>query len=156
MNDDYKTIDLKNDLNRMMKAVKNKNMSDFGKSTMNLQLEMPEIPKINNSLVEEHMEKTELYQEKSLKILESINANTANIYSIVELIRVSNDKQDILISILNDILLIAKAKNKEEADSLFKKVVDRINNGVDTADSMVKILGWATTIYQVVISFLSK
>lgn len=156
MNDDYKTIDLKNDLNRMMKAVKNKNMSDFGKSTMNLQLEMPEIPKINNSLVEEHMEKTELYHEKSLKILESINANTANIYSIVELIRVSNDKQDILISILNDILLIAKAKNKEEADSLFKKVVDRINNGVDTADSMIKILGWATTIYQVVISFLSK
>lgn len=156
MNDNYKSIGLKYNLDQMKEAVKNVNMDDFGKVTMNMRLETPEIPKINNSLVEEHMEKTEQYHEKSLKILESINANTANIYSIVELIRASNDKQDELIAILKDILMIAKARDKEEADSSFKKVVERINVGVDTADSMIKILGWATTIYQVVISMLQK
>lgn len=156
MNDNYKSIGLKYNLDQMKEAVKNVNMDDFGKATMNMRLETPEIPKIKNSLVEEHMEKTEQYHEKSLKILESINANTANIYSIVELIRASNNKQDELIAILKDILMIAKARDKEEADSSFKKVVERINVGVDTADSMIKILGWATTIYQVVISMLAK
>ena len=55
-----------------------------------------------------------------------------------------------------EILTIAKAKEKKEAESLFKKVTSKINDSVETADSAIKLFGWATTIYNMVITMLPQ
>ena len=47
-----------------------------------------------------------------------------------------------------------KAKNKKEADNLFKKIMGKINDTTDNVDSMIKIVGWATTIYNMVLPLL--
>ena len=88
-------------------------------------------------------------------MLSSINQNTANLYTLVELISKSNEKQDEIIELVSEILAIAKAKDKEEAGGLLKKNMTKINDSVETADSMVKLVGWTTTIYNMVINMMS-
>lgn len=101
-----------------------------------------------------YFEKTQEYQQKSLEVLQSINENTANLYTMIELISQSNDKQDELISLMTEALSLAKAKSKEEADTLFKKIMSKINDTADSVESMIKIVGWATTVYNMVLPLL--
>lgn len=101
-----------------------------------------------------YFEKTQEYQKKSLEVLQSINENTANLYTMVELINQNNEKQDELIVLMTEILSLAKAKSKGEADALFKKILAKINNTTDNVDSMIKIVGWATTVYNMVLPLL--
>ena len=103
---------------------------------------------------EGYFEKTQEYQQKSLEVLQSINENTANLYTMVELINQNNEKQDELIALMTEILSLAKAKNKSEADSLFKKIMGKINDTADSAETMIKIVGWATTVYNMVLPLL--
>lgn len=103
-----------------------------------------------------HMKKTEDYQEKSLQILQSIEQNTANLYTVVDMISQSNDNQDKLIAIISEILMIAKAKEQAEADSLFKKAITAINDTVETAESIAKLYSWATMVYKIVTTTILK
>ncbi len=105
---------------------------------------------------EGYFEKTQEYQQKSLEVLESINENTANLYSLVELISRSNDKQDELIGLLAEVLSLAKAKDKAEADSMFKRILEKITTTTDSVESMKKIIGWATAVYDIVLPLLTK
>jgi len=105
---------------------------------------------------EGYFEKTQEYQQKSLEVLQSINENTANLYTMVELINQNNEKQDELIALMTEILSLAKAKSKAEADSLFKKIMGKINDTTDNVDSMIKIVGWATTVYNMVLPMLPQ
>lgn len=101
-----------------------------------------------------YFERTQEYQQKSLEVLQSINKNTANLYTIVELISRSNDKQDELIALMTEVFSLAKAKSKEEADTMFKKIIGKINDTADSVDSILKIVGWATTVYNMVLPLL--
>ena len=101
-----------------------------------------------------YFEKTQEYQQKSLEMLQSINENTANLYTMIELISQSNDKQDEVIALMTEVLSLAKAKSKEEADTLFKKIMSKINDTADSVESMIKIVGWATTVYNMVLPLL--
>lgn len=112
-----------------------------------------ELPQIEPIPIREHMEKTEQYQEKSLQILEAINQNTANLFLLVDLINKSNEKQDIIIELISEILSISKAKNKEEAKSLYSRVMSKITSLVEDGETLYKICGYATTVYSMVSTF---
>jgi len=164
MDDSYKPIDPSSPLGQMMEKFKGIDVSKFMPS-----YPLPDYDFINRQIQESiqdvdidpiipegYFEKTQEYQEKSLEMLQAINTNTANLYTLVDLISNANDKQDELIELISEVLTIAKAKDKEEADSLLEKAVNKINETVNTGDSMVKILGWATSIYNMVIAMLNK
>lgn len=110
--------------------------------------------KIDPIIPDGYFEKTQEYQQKSLEVLQSINENTANLYTMVELINKNNENQDELIELLTEILSLAKAKSKEEADTLFKKIMGKINETADNVDTMIKVVGWATAVYNMVQSML--
>lgn len=101
-----------------------------------------------------YFEKTQEYQQKSLEILQSINENTANLYTIVELINQSNESQDEIIALMTEILSLAKMKNKAEVDSLFKQIMGKVNNTAGSVDSLIKLMGWATAVYNMVCPML--
>lgn len=162
MDDSYKPIDPSSPLGQMMEKFKNIDISRLMPSYtlpdydfINRQLQ-ENIQDIDPIIPEGYFKKTQEYQEESLEMLKSINTNTANLYTLVDLISNANDKQDELIGLISKILTIAKAKDKEEAESLFKKVMGKINETVKSADSMIKIMGWATSIYSMVIAMLNK
>lgn len=162
MDDRYKPIDPSSPLGQMMEKFKNIDISRWMPSYT-----LPDYDFVNRQLQENtqdidpiipegYFKKTQEYQEESLEMLKSINTNTANLYTLVDLISNANDKQDELIGLISEILTIAKAKDKEEAESLFKNVMGKINETVKSADSMIKIMGWATSIYSMVIAMLNK
>ena len=126
---------------------------DYGAINRQIQDNLNNI-EIEPIILDGYFERTQEYQQKSLDVLQSINENTANLYTMVELISRSNDKQDELISLMTEVLSLAKAKSKEEADTLFKKIMSKINDTADSVESMIKIVGWATTVYNMVLPLL--
>ena len=99
---------------------------------------------------EDYFEKTQEYQQKSLEMLQSINENTANLYAMVELINKSNENQEELLEILSEVLAIATAKSKKEAETLFAKAMKKLTATTDNVETMMKVMGWATTIINAV------
>ena len=99
---------------------------------------------------EGYFEKNQEYQQQSLEELRAINENTAQLKVIVELIHQSNEKQDEIIALTGDILAIAKAKDKDEADTLLKKALKKISGTVDAGESILTMTQWALAIYKLV------
>ena len=162
MDDKYEPIAPDSPLGQMMEKFKSFDISklvpayptiDYDFINRQIQENIQEIDPI---IPEGYFEKSQEYQQQSLEILKSINQNTANLFTLVDLISKSNEQQDEVIGIVSEILTIAKAKEKKEAESLFKKVTSKINNSVETADSVIKLFGWATTIYNMVITMLPQ
>lgn len=164
MDDKHISIKPSNELEQMISLVKNVDFSKLNPEypvinldSINRQMrEQIKTFKVDPIIPEGYFEKSQEYQQQCLKILESINQNTANLYTLVDLISKSNDQQDELIEIVSEILSIAKSKEKKEAESLFKKVMTKINDSVDTTESIIKLVGWATTIYNMVITMLPE
>lgn len=162
MDDKYTPISPDSPFGQMLEKFKGLDVSrltpiypTFDYETMNRQMQehLKDI-EIEPVIPDGYFEKTQEYQQKSLEMLQSINENTANLYTMVELISKSNDKQDELIALMTEVLSLAKAKSKEEADTLFKKIMNKINDTADTVESMIKIVGWATTVYNMVLPLL--
>ena len=162
MDDKYTPISPDSPFGQMLEKIKGFDVSkltpvypilDYGAINRQMQEHLKDI-EIEPIIPDGYFEKTQEYQQKSLEVLQSINENTANLYTMVELINQSNDKQDELISLMTEVLSLAKAKSKEEADTLFKKIMSKINDTADSVDSIIKIVGWATTVYNMVLPLL--
>lgn len=161
MDDKYIPIDPASPLGQAIEKGKNLDLSKmtFAHPAMNYDFiyrqMLEHTQEIDPIIPEGYFEKSQEYQQQSLEMLKSINQNTANLYTLVDLISKSNEQQDEIIEIVSEILAIAKAKEKKEAESFLKKVMTKINDSVETADSMIKLAGWATAIYSMVITILS-
>ena len=162
MNDKYTPISADSPLGQMLEKFKGFDASklltvypkfDHQAIIRQMQEDIQNI-EVDPIIPEGYFERTQEYQQKSLEVLQSINENTANLYTMVELISRSNDKQDELISLMTEVLSLAKAKSKEEADTMFKKIMSKINDTADSVDSIIKIVGWATTVYNIVLPLL--
>lgn len=90
----------------------------------------------------------EAYRQETIRSLRAIEQNTANLYTLVDLINKSNDQQDELIAIIAEILTIAKATDKKEAESIYKKVMAKITQTVKDGETLAKVVGYATTVYE--------
>jgi Glu-tRNA(Gln) amidotransferase subunit E-like FAD-binding protein len=93
---------------------------------------------------DEHKKKEKEYWEESLKILKSIETNTASLVTLVDLINQGNDE---IAEIIRDLIELAKQKDKEQAESGFKRLMKRITDIQSSADTIIKLAGLAQTIY---------
>lgn len=89
----------------------------------------------------------EAYRQETIRSLRAIEQNTANLYTIVDLISKSNEQQEVLIEIITEVLSIAKSKTKEEAESKFRKVMDKITKTVEDGETLGKIGNFAITVW---------
>ena len=99
---------------------------------------MPEIIPYGKLQLEEQQELRERIE----------NYQAENLNTLVDLISKSNEQQDELISIIAEILTIAKAKDKKEAESIYKKVMGRITQTIKDGETLAKVVGYATTVYE--------
>lgn len=164
MDDKLNPIDPTGSLAQMIEKIKNFDISKYSYSIATYDIDfisqqirdsVAEVGK-NPLIPEGYFEKTQEYQQQSLEMLKSINQNTANLYTLVDLISNSNEQQDEIIEIVSEILAIAKAKDKKEAESFLKRAMSKINDTVESTESILKLVGWATAIYQIIITMLPK
>lgn len=98
----------------------------------------------------------EAYRQETIRSLNAIEQNTANLYTLVDLVSKSNEQQDELISIIAEVLTIAKAKSQGEAKSVYTKVMGRITQTIKDAETLAKIAGYATTVWQLAQPIIDK
>ena len=96
------------------------------------------------------------YREETIRSLRAIEQNTANLYTLVDLISKSNEQQDELIEIIAEVLTIAKAKNQAEAKSVYTKVMGRITQTIKDAETLAKIAGYATAVWNLAQPIIEK
>ena len=103
------------------------------------------------SVQKAHTDK-EAYQNEMLRTLHAIESNTATLHTIVELIIRNNEQQDELIAMFTEILTIAKARDKAEAETLYKKTVGKMANVIKDGEALAKLMPVVTAIYNAVSS----
>lgn len=96
------------------------------------------------------------YREETIRSLRAIEQNTANLHTLVDLISKSNEQQDELIAIIAEVLTIAKAKNQAEAKSVYTRVMGRITQTIKDAETLAKIAGYATTVWNLAQPIIEK
>lgn len=117
----------------------------LSRQMQNLNIPQPDYSKLTFP-AQEHNKEEKMYWEESLNLLKSIETNTANLATLVDLISSNNEKQDEIISIITDLFNIAKETNKEEALSKYRKVMNRINDFAGDADLLIKLSNYGASI----------
>ncbi|OYS53876.1 hypothetical protein CBF93_04145 [Limosilactobacillus reuteri] len=87
----------------------------------------------------------------SLEVLKKIEMNTAYLRDIVDLLSVNNEHQKELNDLVQSILAIAKAPDKDEAQSRYRRVMKKIGDfsAITSATlNVVKLSSLATTVLQ--------
>ncbi|WP_326516136.1 hypothetical protein [Ligilactobacillus murinus] len=129
-------------------------MSDMWAMDKSFFKELPELPAISRpdaKLTDEANRAT----LESLEVLKRIEMNTEYLKNIVDLLSVSNDHQKELNIMVQDILGIAKAPDKEEAQNRYRSVMKKIGDFstiTSSALNIVKLSSLASTVLQMVMS----
>lgn len=129
-------------------------MSDMLAMDKSFFKELPELPVISRpdaKLTDEANRAT----LESLEVLKRIEMNTEYLKNIVDLLSVSNDHQKELNIMVQDILGIAKAPDKEEAQNRYRSVMKKIGDFstiTSSALNIVKLSSLASTVLQMVMS----
>src|SRR5699024_2239047 len=132
-------------------GIPNTDFSRILKDTLN-------IPKYDFDSINKDMEKSmEGYrnptwdlvemQEEANMLLEQISENTSVLKEIVEINKQTQLSNDELNKIMHEILTIAQAKDKEEANSFLKKAIDKINSSGETAGNIATLFSIAMNLY---------
>lgn len=141
-------MDINNSLADMMKNV-DYNALNMPQYDMNRYMAHPLIDNPMKEVLEqadEAAKRREEYNQDVLSTLKGIEKNTASLTNIVELIKNSNENQDTIINIINELLLLSKENNAEEAESKFKGILSKITSLAEGADTITKLFTFATTI----------
>ncbi|MDM8100926.1 hypothetical protein [Oceanobacillus oncorhynchi] len=98
--------------------------------------------------VTEIQESRNNYNQEVLQTLKNIESNTAGLNEVVHLLSTNVDKQDEILNLLKEALSISASKNKKEAESRWRKVMNRANQLTTDVENIQKIQGFANTIWQ--------
>lgn len=111
---------------------------------------------ISTSYAQLSFEEQKEFHSQSLNLLKDIRDNTGNLSTIVDLIADNNDKQEIIIKFISQMLEIATARNQEELNSKFEKVLENIKNSLELGELTGKLLFYAYTIFTLVAPNIGK
>jgi hypothetical protein len=83
-------------------------------------------------------------KERSVAMLAAVQEtaiNTRTLSDIVTLIRTNNEKQDEIFDLLVEMLSISKASSKQEAEGIFKRVMDKAIKLGSNYESLTTLAG---------------
>lgn len=93
-------------------------------------------------------------QIRSELLLEQIEKNTASLTELTKLLHESNLQHDQIIDLMGDLFAIAKAKDGQEAQSLYQKSIGKISSFGEDVGNITTLVTFATGIYNAVVSLL--
>lgn len=113
---------------------------------------MDEISELNGK----KSESEEQYKHDVLSLLQGIEKNTGGIADLVRFVHSSNEKQDQVIELLSEMMIIIAAKTKEEAETKFQKALGKIQSLGTTVESVQTLIGLLNTVYNSVQPLLNN
>jgi len=122
-------------------------MSFLDESFEKLDREMEESRREENELKEIEKQLEMKHRGNVEKLLSEIVDNTSSINLMVEILQSNNVIQTEVLSLMQEILTIGTATNKEEAESKYKKVMKQITEKVGDVETAEKLLTMSKAVY---------
>jgi Zn-dependent M32 family carboxypeptidase len=88
------------------------------------------------------------YDQEVLKTLKNIERNTAGLNDVIPLLVRSVENQETIAELLKESIDIAASKTKEEAESKWRKVMDKANQLTADFETIKAIQGFANTVME--------
>jgi hypothetical protein len=120
-------------------------------------VDMKEMERLVDEMNQERTEKEakeEAYKEEHLRLLKNIEQNTKGLDNIVSLLANITKQQDEVLEILKECLAISASAGKQEAESKYRHVMNKVNTVVEDFGTMQTLQGFANTVYQLFINTL--
>lgn len=86
-------------------------------------------------------------EKRMIELLESIDKNTSVLSDMVKLLEENVSDQKEILAIINDFNSLATLKNKTERQSLYRKIMDKINNTISDINTINTLYGYGMIIY---------
>lgn len=101
-------------------------------------------------------QREEEYKKSVLTALHGIEKNTAEITTLVSILKSNTSKQDEIIDILTTILSISKATTNDEADNKYREVMDKMEEVKDDLETFNTLFSYAQIVWSTVKGYFKK
>lgn len=108
---------------------------------------------VNKSLEQAREERDKRYndsaerEKRMIELLESIDKNTSVLLDMVKLLEEDTEDQKAILEIINDFNTLATINNKSESQSLYRKIMNKINVTISDVTTINTLCGYGLTIY---------
>lgn len=108
---------------------------------------------VNKSLEQAREERDKRYndsaerEKRMIELLESIDKNTSVLLDIVKLLEENTEDQKAILEIINDFNTLATINDKSESQSLYRKIMNKINVTISDVTTINRLCGYGLTIY---------
>lgn len=86
-------------------------------------------------------------EKRMIELLESIDKNTSVLLDMVKLLEENTEDQKAILEIINDFNTLATINNKSESQSLYRKIMNKINVTISDVTTINTLCGYGLTIY---------
>jgi len=91
-----------------------------------------------------------------LQTLKNIEKNTGDISQLVSLLHDNSDKQTEILGIMTEIMAISTSKSSEEAETMYRKVMNKITQTFDDVEATEKLLGLSKIVYHTAVAYIKQ
>lgn len=108
---------------------------------------------VNKSLEQAREERDKRYndsaerEKRMIELLESIDKNTSVLLDMVKLLEENTEDQKAILEIINDFNTLATINDKSESQSLYRKIMNKINVTISDVATINTLCGYGLTIY---------
>jgi len=132
--------------------IPNRSMIDYKSIVKDMQVDTD---KINKSLAEMSEKREERYrdgvsrEERMIELLESIDNNTSILNDIFTVLQKNTENQEEILKIINEFNSLATTNNVEQAQTLYRKLMTKINTTLSDINTINTLCTYGMTIYNV-------
>lgn len=108
---------------------------------------------INKALEKMGEEKEQRYQDgvtrekRMIELLESIDKNTSVISDMLKLLEKNTQNQKEILDIINDFNSLATINEPAKAQTLYRKIMNKINTALDDVNTMTTLYSYGMVVY---------
>lgn len=134
-----------------------KTQMEFSNDKMRNIKNIGNMDEIHQSMMKSQAEKArreEEYKQDILSTLMNIEKNTGDISQLVFLLNANTEKQTEVLEVMTEILSIGTSQTSEEAESKYRKVMGKITQTFEDAETMEKLLSYSKVFYHAAIEYI--
>lgn len=104
----------------------------------------------------EKARKEEDYKRHILDTLINIEKNTADINQLIYILNDNTEKQTEILTVITEILSIGTAKTTDEAEGMYRKIMNKITQTFEDAETIEQLLGYSKIVYHAAIGYIQQ
>lgn len=111
---------------------------------------------IEAARIEDEKMQEKKHREETLNTLKNIEKNTGDISQLVFLLNSNTEKQTEILEVMTEILSLGTSETNEEAESKYRKIMSKITQTFEDAETIEKLLSYSKVFYHAAIEYIKN